>query len=220
MPASGTRAIAAARGAIATKVRHLDVIELGALEQSRELLNVLGAHLLFDAVGGHAGYRAAHVEARLVQRVAERLAGIPAHRVGDAHAIRLTRVVEALTQLPDAFARQALVERPQPVRLGHAPQAAAGEHVVVVDAKPAAREPIVDVAAETREVLLDCLVLAGRRRLACSPEQLCSHLACEIPRILVTGVAPTMVTSLSAAAVALIFVITGPIGWAGSRSRR
>jgi hypothetical protein len=33
----------------------LNVIELGSLEQSRELLDVLGAHLLFDAVGAHSG---------------------------------------------------------------------------------------------------------------------------------------------------------------------
>ena len=41
---------------------------------------------------------------------------------------------------------QALVERPHPIELGHAPQAVASEHFVVVDPEPAACEPRVDLA--------------------------------------------------------------------------
>ena len=48
--------------------------------RSRHLGEVLVAHLLLDAVGAEARDRAAHVDARLVERVAERLAGVAAAR--------------------------------------------------------------------------------------------------------------------------------------------
>ena len=50
-----------------------------AVEQPAELLVVLGPHLLGDAVGAQRRDIAAHVDARLVDGVAERLAGVAAH---------------------------------------------------------------------------------------------------------------------------------------------
>ena len=50
-----------------------------APSSARSCATMLVAHLLLDAVGAEPGDRAADVEPRLVQRVAERLAGVAAH---------------------------------------------------------------------------------------------------------------------------------------------
>src|SRR5215210_522859 len=67
-----------AGGAIAPEARGVDVLDARALEQLGHLGDVLVAHRLLDAVRTEALYVAAHVEARLVDRVAQRLACIPA----------------------------------------------------------------------------------------------------------------------------------------------
>src|SRR5580658_2302677 len=66
------------RGAVAPELRGVG-IDLGGGEQSEQLLVMLGAHLLFNAVGAEPGDRAADVQPRLVERVSERLAGVAAH---------------------------------------------------------------------------------------------------------------------------------------------
>src|SRR5271170_6074864 len=64
---------------IAAELGCLDVVQLGALEQLREVLEVLCTHLLLDAVGAELGDRSANVQTRLIQRVAQRLAGVAAY---------------------------------------------------------------------------------------------------------------------------------------------
>ena len=85
------------RRAVAAEVRRVDVVDPGALEQLAHLRDVLVAHLLLDAVGAEPGDRAAHVEPRLVDRVAERIAGVAA----DDEAARLRH---ERAQVPDRAA--------------------------------------------------------------------------------------------------------------------
>ena len=69
------------RRAVAPELGRVDVVDPGPLEQlARARRRVLVAHLLLDAVGAEPCDRAAHVEARLVDRVAERVAGVAAAR--------------------------------------------------------------------------------------------------------------------------------------------
>src|SRR3954469_579989 len=72
------KVVEAPRRAVAAEVRRLDVVDPGALEQRAQLGDVLVAQLLLDAVGAERLDRAAHVEVRLVDRVAERVAGVAA----------------------------------------------------------------------------------------------------------------------------------------------
>src|ERR1700761_8228612 len=53
-------------------------VDVGPLQQGPDLVDVLVAHLLLDAVGAQPGHAAADVEAGLVQRIAERLPPGPA----------------------------------------------------------------------------------------------------------------------------------------------
>src|SRR3954464_8306686 len=66
-----------ARRAVAAEVGRVGV-GAGALEQRPQLGDMLVAQLLLDAVGAEGLHRAAHVEVRLVDRVAERVAGVAA----------------------------------------------------------------------------------------------------------------------------------------------
>ena len=66
------------RRSVAAKVAGIHVVEPGTLEEPSQLLRVLRAHLLLDAVGAEALHRAAHVDACLIERVAERVAGVSA----------------------------------------------------------------------------------------------------------------------------------------------
>ena len=65
------------RGAVAAEVGRIR-IDLGRVQQTGELGAVLVAQLLLDAVGAEARDAPAHVQARLVDRVAERLPRIAA----------------------------------------------------------------------------------------------------------------------------------------------
>src|SRR3954452_19305324 len=70
--------VEAPRRAVAAEVRRLDVVDPGALEQRAQLGEVVVAQLLLDAVGAERLDAPAHVEVRLVDRVAERVAGVAA----------------------------------------------------------------------------------------------------------------------------------------------
>src|SRR4051794_8208417 len=70
--------VEAPRRAVAAEVRRLDVVDPGALEQRAQLGGGVGAPLLLDAVGAGRLDAPAHVEVRLVDRVAERVAGVAA----------------------------------------------------------------------------------------------------------------------------------------------
>src|SRR3954449_3140150 len=70
--------VEAPRRAVAAEVRRLDVVDPGALEQRAQLGEVVVAQLLLDAVGAEGLDAPAHVEVRLVDRVAERVAGVAA----------------------------------------------------------------------------------------------------------------------------------------------
>src|SRR5215211_1909703 len=65
------------RGAVAAEVARVG-IDARARQQLAELVGVLGAQLLLHAVGSQRGDAAAHVQARLVDRVADRIAGVAA----------------------------------------------------------------------------------------------------------------------------------------------
>src|SRR5215218_8089453 len=67
-----------ARRAVAAEVGRVGVVDAGALEQRAQLGDVVLGELLLDAVGTEALDRAAHVEVRLVDRVAERVARVAA----------------------------------------------------------------------------------------------------------------------------------------------
>src|SRR6266508_962870 len=67
-----------ARRSVAPEPRGVDVVDPGALEQLRDLGRVLGAQLLLDAVRAEAGDRAVDVQARLVDRVVQRVARVAA----------------------------------------------------------------------------------------------------------------------------------------------
>src|SRR5205085_4429201 len=66
------------RRAVAPEAAGIDVVDAGALEQRAQLRHVLLAQLLLDAVGAEPRELAAHVDARLVDRVAERIARVAA----------------------------------------------------------------------------------------------------------------------------------------------
>src|SRR5215211_8431394 len=57
---------------VAFEVRRRAALHLGALQEPGQLGHVLLAHLLLDAVGAEGGDGPAHVQVRLVDRVAER----------------------------------------------------------------------------------------------------------------------------------------------------
>src|SRR6185436_5740127 len=67
-----------ARRAIAAELAGRHAVRLGPLQQRRQLVHVLVAHLLLDAVRAEVGDPATHVDMRLVDRVAERLARVAA----------------------------------------------------------------------------------------------------------------------------------------------
>src|SRR5579871_5604087 len=69
--------VEAARRAVAPEA--VEAADAGAIEQLAQLGLVLGAQLLLDAVGAEPRDLAADVDARLVQRVAEAIAGVAAH---------------------------------------------------------------------------------------------------------------------------------------------
>src|SRR4051812_38529688 len=64
-----------AGGAVAGELGRVGV-ETGQIQQLPQFRQVLLAHLLLDAVGAEGGDGATHVDAGLVQRVAEGLAGV------------------------------------------------------------------------------------------------------------------------------------------------
>src|SRR5215210_8992005 len=65
-------------GPVAAELGGIGVADAGALEQRAQLGRVLRVQLLLDAVGAERRDAPAHVQARLVDRVAERLAGVAA----------------------------------------------------------------------------------------------------------------------------------------------
>src|SRR6202035_5944441 len=67
------------RGPVTAKLGCLHVAHVGAPQQLSQLLEVLLAHVLLDAVGAEAGDRPPDVQARLVEGVAERFPGVAAH---------------------------------------------------------------------------------------------------------------------------------------------
>src|SRR6476661_9321994 len=69
-----------ARRSVAAELGGIDVVDVRLVEQRADLGGVLLAHLLLDAVGPEAGDGAADVEARLVDGVAQRVAGVAAHQ--------------------------------------------------------------------------------------------------------------------------------------------
>src|SRR5271165_2033037 len=71
--------VEAPRRAVAAELIRVGVLDARPSEQLAELLEVLGSQLLLDAVRAQLRDRPAHVQARLVQRVAERLTGVAAH---------------------------------------------------------------------------------------------------------------------------------------------
>src|SRR4051812_39088673 len=64
--------------AVAAEVGRVGVVDPGALEQRPQLGDVVVGQILLDAVGAERLDAAAHVEVRLVDRVAERVAGVAA----------------------------------------------------------------------------------------------------------------------------------------------
>src|SRR5919108_6553244 len=84
-------------GAVAAEIARIGVVDAGAPEEVGELGAMLVAKLLLDAVGAETGDLAADVDARLVDRVSERLAGVPA----DDEA---TRLRHERAQMPDGAA--------------------------------------------------------------------------------------------------------------------
>ena len=67
------------RRPVAAELRRVGVAIPAPASSSRSCAEVLVAHLLLDAVGARARHRPADVQPRLVERVAERLAGVAAH---------------------------------------------------------------------------------------------------------------------------------------------
>src|SRR5436309_1164095 len=65
--------------AVAAELADVDTADAAELEQGGELGAVELAQLLLDHVGADARDRAAHVDVRLVHRVAERVAGVTEH---------------------------------------------------------------------------------------------------------------------------------------------
>src|SRR5690349_24353959 len=65
--------------AVTAELARDDALDAGRGQKLRDLLAMLVAQLLLRAVGAQALHRAADVEAGLVERVAERVAGIAQH---------------------------------------------------------------------------------------------------------------------------------------------
>src|SRR3989442_3801963 len=65
--------------AVAAEVRRVDAVDPGPVEEVAELGEVVPADVLLDAVGAEARDLAPNVDAGLVDRVAQGVAGVAAH---------------------------------------------------------------------------------------------------------------------------------------------